>query len=213
MFSQDDSSLRPVVMATTGIKFAPPLTEYTVPLPPSSPPPTIPAVTRPPPLLRPPSLQGVTISTNHIGGAPSVGGTNEREGGAEETTPPVREGERRRRRGRGRRKRRREGELNSDLPETPLHNHVPHPPPEAATVAGATPGVGVANLPPSATRVVSDGMRGAESRLGGRERGSRVSVSELKLVRIKEEPLDEETGNIILLYMYSTYCIPTYVYT
>ena len=89
--------------------------------------------------------------------------------------------------------------LNSD--ET-IQNHVEQPP-EATAVSMAMrgDGVGVANLPP-ASRAESHGNRtrtGPEprpqiARGRGRERGrgSRGSVSEFRMVQIKEEPMDED---------------------
>lgn len=92
---------------------------------------------------------------------------------------------------------------NEDHPEELIHNHVHHMPPEAATVATATrgDGVGVANLLPvsrvAAESRVLDRTRVAvlQGQGGGRDkgRGRGGTVGDFKMVRIKEEPRDDDT--------------------
>lgn len=87
---------------------------------------------------------------------------------------------------------------NEEQIEEPIHNHIHHVPPEAATVAIATrgDGVGVANLPPTSRAApesrVPERTR-VDSQGAGRDRGkSGGSVSDFRMVRIKEEPRDDD---------------------
>ena len=180
MFSHDQSSalLRPVVSPTRDVRFAPPLTEFTTPLPPSSPPPTIPIITRPPHSHRPtvntpnPVAPGVEISSlNHVGEPPAVidlpprvnGGDSRpdeligpprdpeegEEGGAREGDRRSRD--RRRKKGRGRRKRKRSGEPEGDAQPATEEQPVHnhiHRSIPEAVPVAGATQVGVANLPP-----------------------------------------------------------------
>ena len=97
-----------------------------------------------------------------------------------------------------------EGQGGNEHTEEPIQNHVHHLP-ETATAAVATrgDGVGVANLPP-VSRVegesrVPDGTRGtdpSQGRKGGREKGrvrtGSSGVVDFRMVRIKQEPKDDD---------------------
>lgn len=86
---------------------------------------------------------------------------------------------------------------NEEQIEEPIHNHIHHVPPEAATVAIATrgDGMGVANLPPT-SRVATESRVPDRTRVepqgGGRDKGrGSGSVSDFRMVKIKEEPRDD----------------------
>ena len=142
---------------------------------------------------------------NEVVGAPREVEDGEEAGGREGER--LRSKERRRKKGRGRRKRKRLGETDGETAtEEPIHNHIPHLIPEIPSVAGATQ-VGVANHPLPASRV--DGTRGPEApplppqlavsrRGGGGERRGRKgsTTSDFRMVRIKQEPMDDEQGII-----------------
>ena len=101
------------------------------------------------------------------------------------------------------------GGLREPVDEEPIPNHVP----EGASGAVATAGdsVGVANLP-AVSRVVADGIARVEplsqssggrtgggggrgGGKGGGTRGRRRSVGDFRMVRIKEEPMDEDMAS------------------
>ena len=158
--------------------------------------------------MHPPRVNGGEIPLDDVVSAAREGEEGEEGGGREGER---RGKERRRKKGRGRRKRRRSGEGEGEhdpATEEPAHNHVPHPIPEATPVTMTTQ-VGVPNLPPAASRIVGDGGRGVESAPpplqqtssrrggGGGEkggRGGRGSLGDFRMIRIKQEPMDDEQG-------------------
>ena len=165
----------------------------------------------------PPRVNGGDSRPDELVGPPRDPEEGEEGGGREGDR---RSRDRRRKKGRGRRKRKRSGEPEVDAELATVHNHIQHSTPEAVPVAGATQ-VGVANLPPPTPvyRIVGDGTRGPEapplvssqqtaSRRGG-GRGRKGSVSNFRMVRIKQEPVDDEQGRDIFHFQF----IPTHTHT
>lgn len=112
--------------------------------------------------------------------------------------------DRRRKKGRGRRRRRQSGggEGSSETADVGAitHNHVSHlPVTEAArtTVAGVTtPGERVQSGEEPLSDVWSQRSGGEKGGRGGRGSGS----GDFRMIRIKQEPLDEE-GNVCTIYV------------